>query len=734
MVVRHARTCPFCEATCGVVVSVEEGRLTQVRGDPDDPFSRGYLCAKATALIDVHHDPDRLREPLRRTGGGWQSIGWDAAIEEAGARLAAVQERHGADSVALYQGNPTLHHYASMLAGLELARVLATRNLFSTASIDHQPHLFAAHQVLGNRALLPVPDIDRTDFLLLLGSNPLVSNGSMMTAPNMPERLERLRRRGGRLVVVDPRRTRTAAAADQHIAIPPGTDVLLLLAMLYTLFAEDLVRPGRLAAHVSGLAELQEATQDFPPERVAPRLGLEPGTIAALARSFAAAESAACHGRLGVSTQEYGGLCAWLILALNVVTGNLDREGGVMFPRPAVDLAALARLLGEAGSYDRWRSRVAGLPEIGGELPLATLADEIATPGRGQVRALVTVAGNPVLTAPGGARLDRLLPGLDFMLAVDFYMNETTRHADLILPPVFAFERDHFDLALHALAVRDVARYCEPLRPAGPDEREDWRILLDLAVATGRRKGRASRAATWRARLLRRVTPRRMLALLVRFGPHGAGLNPFGGGLTLARLRDAGRTVDLGPLRPGQLPRRLGRRGRIRLAPAPMLADLDRVRADLRQPAAAGFRLVGRREARSNNSWLHNAPRLAKGSTRCTLAMNGCDAARLGLLPGELAELRSAAGRIAVPVEIDAGMMPGVVSLPHGFGHDRAGTRLGVAARDPGVSVNDLSDPAALDPLTGTAAFNGQPVEVAPLFPASRAIEQADRILPCRTH
>jgi len=701
----------LCEATCGILVNSQGKSVTEVRGDPDDPLSQGYICAKPVGLLDVHHDPDRLTQPMRRSGGSWRHVGWREAIAEAVDRIAETQRRHGRDAVALYQGNPTLHHYATMLAGVELAKALGTRNLFSTASVDHQPHLFTAYQTFGNKALIAVPDIDRTDLLLLFGSNPLVSNGSMMNAPNFPARLARLRQRGGRLIVVDPRRTRTAEQADMHLAIPPGRDVLLLLAMVRTLFAEGRVRLGPLASLVSGLSDVALAVEGFAPERVAPLLGIDASVIYKLARDFAQAKQAACHGRLGVSTQLYGGLCCWLLLVLNVLTGRLDAEGGMMFPTPAVDLAALARTLGERGSYDRWRSRASGLPEFGGEFPLSTLAEEIETPGSGQVRGLITVAGNPVLSAPNGGRLERALPQVECFIAVDFYLNETTRHAHLILPGAFVFERDHFDLAMHALAVRDAARYCQPLYEPGPEQRQDWQILLDLAIGIAR--GRRAHVAAMRVGLLRKLTPRRLLAMLVRFGVHGAGMNPFGSGLTLGRLAKARQTLDLGPLRPGQLPRRLGRGGTIRIAPAPMLKDLVRVARDFfENDAPRGLVLVGGREQRSVNSWLHNAPRLVKGPGRCRLCMHEKDAVRLGLRDGELVRVRSRTGSICVPLEIDNRIRCGVVSLPHGYGHDRAGTRLRFAAAVPGASVNDITDEACFDVLTGTAAFNGLSVSV----------------------
>jgi anaerobic selenocysteine-containing dehydrogenase len=707
----HRRTCPFCEATCGVVLQVEGEDVMRVRGDKLDPFSQGYICAKAVALKDVHHDPDRLTHPLRRQAGGWQPVGWSEALDEAAQRLAEIQRRHGVDSVAVYQGNPVIHSYSTSLAAVALTKALGSHNLFSTASVDHQPHLVVAREMLGNKALLLVPDIDRADFLLLFGSNPVVSNGSMLTAPNLPARLAALRRRGGRLVVVDPQHTGTAALADLHLPIRPGLDALLLLAMLHTLFAENLVDLGVISGLADGLSAIADIVAPYAPERTATITEIEARVTRQLARDFAAARTAVCHGRLGISTQPFGTLCCWLIQLLNCLTGRVDVAGGAMLATPAVDLAGLARLLGETGSRGTWHSRVRGFPEVNGELPLAVLAEEIAHPGYGQIRGLVTIAGNPVLSAPGGERLERALTGLDFLVAVDFYLNETTRMADLILPGRSALERDHFDLIPHALAIRNVARYCPPLFKPQEEHPDDWEILLALAVRLAHARGRAALRPMLEAMIMRTLTPRRLLSALVRFGPHGKRLRPFGRGLTLGRLARAAHTVDLGPLRAGRLSQVLRRR--IDLAPALLMDDVKRVEAELMRPPAPGdLVLAGRREARRNNSWLANALSLAKGPDACTLFMHPTDAAARGIQHGEVATISSAVGAVDIPVHVSEQIRRGVVSIPHGFGHGRDGTRLSIANRRPGVSVNGLTDEMRLDPLSGTAAFNGLFVQV----------------------
>jgi anaerobic selenocysteine-containing dehydrogenase len=712
----HRRTCPLCEAMCGLELEVEGERVVGVRGDHEDVFSHGYLCPKGVAVADVHHDPDRLKRPLRRRGGDFEESDWDEALREAADGLARVQRAHGRNAVALYLGNPTVHSYSASFATLELAAGLGTRNVYSTASVDHLPHMFAAWQMFGNRALLPVPDVDRTSFLVIVGANPLASNGSLMAAPNIARRLRDLHARGGRLVVVDPRRTQTARLADVHLAIRPGTDALFLLALVRTVLEEGPADPAALDGRVDGVEELRRTVAPYTPERVAPATGIEAEEIRRLARDFAAAPTAVCYGRLGVCTQQFGAVCCWLITSLNAITGNLDSEGGAMFTTPAADLVRLASLLGEAGSLGRWKSRVRGLPEFGGELPLAALAEEMDTPGPGRIRGLVAIAGNPALSSPNARRLDAALASLEFMVAVDFYVNETTRHANVILPGTFALERDHYDLLLSSLAVRNVARYTKPLFDPGPGAREDWRIMLDLAVGVARR--RRAPLATIRAAAVRRVTPRRILAAAIRFGPHGAGLNPFGRGLTLKRLGRHGRSVDLGPLEPGRLPKRLKTKGRrILLAPPQLVADVARAETLLdERPADDSLLLItGRRQLRDNNSWMHNFPRLMRGRERCTLLVNPVDAARLGLDEGGRAAVRTRTGEVVVPVEITDEIREGAVSLPHGYGHGRPGTRLRVANAHPGVAANDVTDETLLDELSGTTRMNGIPVTIHPV-------------------
>lgn len=703
MATTHYRTCTLCEATCGVAITVDGDRITEVRGDDADPFSKGYICPKATALADLHTDPDRLRKPLVREGTHWREASWTAALDLVAERLQAIRDAYGKDAVAIYQGNPTAHNLGLLTYGQLLLRTLGTRNAYSATSLDQLPHMLAALLMFGNQLLMAVPDIDRSELFICMGANPLASNGSLMTAPDVRSRLDAIRARGGRVVVLDPRRTETAERADRHLFIRPGTDAVLLLAMIGVVFDEQLVR----LAHVEaiGLESLRAASQLFSLERAAEITGIAAADIRELARSLATTERAVLYGRIGVCTQEFGGLAGWLCYALNAITGHLDTVGGLMFTNPAVDPLPLASLLGLEGGFARWRSRVSGKPEFGGELPMTVLAEEIETPGAGQIRALVTSAGNPVLSAPGGPRLEKALATLDFMVSIDPYMNETTRFAHVILPPASPLERSHYDIAFSSLSVRNVAKYSPALFDRPADARHDWEICVALwsRLGTPRHLGRASRLVE---KLLGRVDPETIVDLALRTGPHR---------LSLKRLKAARHGLDLGPLAP-RLPGRLATPDkRVHLAPAEYLGDLDRLAKRWADAPPGELVLIGRRHLRSNNSWMHNSKRLVKGPVRCTILMHPEDAARRGVVDGGRARVSTSVGAIELPVELTEAMMPGVVSVPHGWGHGRAGVRLRVASEHAGESVNDILDPALVDELSGTSALTGQRVEVVPV-------------------
>ena len=682
---KHFRACNLCEAICGLEITVENGAITDLRGDPLDPFSHGHICPKGSALIDLHADPDRLKSPLRRRGERWEPIAWEAAYDLVIERLTSVVAEHGDDAVALYLGNPNVHNSGTLLSAGGFLRALRTRNRFSATSVDQLPHPRASVEMFGHPLLVPIPDVDRTGYFLVMGANPLVSNGSIMTAPDIRGRIKAIRARGGRVVVLDPRRTETAAVADEHHFVRPGADALFLLAVIDAIFEAVAAGLGRLAAFTDGFDALRAAARSFPAERVAPRTGLSAETIRRIAREFASAESAVAYGRIGLSTQQFGGLCQWLVNALNAITGNLDEPGGMMWTRPAYDLLQNAER--GAAYAGRWRSRVRGLPEFDGEFPVATMADEMLMPGKGQVRALITVAGNPVLSTPNGTKLDAALAQLDFMVSVDPAINETTRHADVILPPAVGLEVEHYDVIFHHFAVRNTARYSDALFPIASEQRYDWQIFEALRE---RFTGKAGKK------------PVEKLDDGLRAGPYHT---------TIGELRAHPHGIDFGPLEPCLPERLLTADGRIQLAPAAYLGDLARLDAEPAAPAAE-LVLIGRRQLRSNNSWMHNAPRLMRGPDRCTLMLSTADATARGIASGDRVEVRSRVGTVTVPAEVTDALMPGVVSLPHGFGHVRTGAVQSVAAAKPGASFNDLADERRLDDLTGNAALSGTPVEV----------------------
>ena len=720
----HYRSCNLTEAMCGIEITVRDGRLLDIRGDKEDSFSRGYICPKAAALQDIYYDKDRLRHPVRRTANGWQRIGWNEAFDEVARNLKRIRATYGRNSTATYLGNPNVHSYGAMLFAPGFIKSLHTRNRFSATSVDQLAHHVAGYLMFGHQLLLPVPDLDRTKYFLILGANPAASNGSMMTAPGMNRRLLEIRERGGKVVLIDPRRNETAKLADQHIFIRPGTDVLLLLGLLHVVFAEGLTRLGSLASITEGVEVIETLVADFAPEKVSSTTGIAAAQIRTLAREFAAAESAVCYGRIGVSTQQFGGVCQWLINVLNIVTGNLDSPGGAMFTLPAFDPITSPESLAPRGSFGRWHSRVRKLPEFSGELPVATLAEEILTEGPGQIKALVTAAGNPVLSTPNGRELDRALNSLEFMVAIDFYINETTRHANIILPPTSSLERGHYDIAFNLLAVRNTARFSPPLFAPHEDARHDWEIFVELQTRMEGRFGSLKR------KLIKKFFgPERVLDLGLRFGPYGAfgrrrsrsvrenTPRMRGPHLNLRKLKKAVHGIDLGPLNPCLPDRLLTADKRIQLAPDVLVKDVERVRVKFLNEASAfpvngNLLLIGRRELRSNNSWMHNSERLVKGKPRCTILMHPVDAANRDLLEGQKVSVRSRVGSIDVPLEISEEMMPGVVSIPHGWGHARDGVQMDVAQQHAGESINDITDDLAVDALCGTAAFNGTWVEV----------------------
>ncbi len=733
-------TCPLCEATCGLEVVTQGSEVLSIKGDSEDVFSKGHICPKAYGLKELDADSDRIREPRIRRDGQWQTVSWHEAFVEIERGLTPILKQYGRNALAVYAGNPNAHNLSSMLYLPVMLRAAGTQNIYSATSVDQLPKQVSAALMFGTALSVPVPDLERTEYLLLLGANPLVSNGSLLTAPDMRGRLRRLRARGGKLVVIDPYRTRTAQEADEHHFIRPGYDAHFLFALVHTLFAENLVQLGHLAEHTIGLEQVRELAQHFSPEQVAALCGIDAATIRTIARSLAISSHAAVYGRIGTCTQEFGTIASWLVDVLNTLTGNLDREGGAMFPKAAAGARNTSGLPGRGRTTQvgRWKSRVRGLPELFGELPVVCLAEEIETPGDGQIKALITIAGNPVLSTPNSQRLQQSLEKLDFMVSVDMYLNETTRYANVILPPLPALARSHYDIALYQLATHNVANYSMPVIEREPDALDEWEVLLKLAalligqgtevdatvvddmtigqliqreIATKGSPIQGRDAAEILTSLQPRRGPERMLDFLLRVGPYGDKFDTQQDGLSLATLEANPHGVDLGPLQP-RIPEVLRTpSGKIELAPAILVTDVERLQSSLTRTPGQML-LIGRRDLRSNNSWMHNIHALTKGKDRCTLHIHPDDAARLGLANGEITCVASRVGSVDVPVEITDAIMPGVVSIPHGWGHSLSGTQLHIATEHAGVNTNILTDEEFIDVLSGNAALNGVAVKV----------------------
>lgn len=684
----HYRSCNLCEAICGIEIKHENGKILSITGDEKDPFSRGHICPKALALKEIYEDKNRLKFPVKRFGDEWQEISWEAAFDEIERRIKEIQTKNGRNAVAVFQGNPSVHNFGTLLSSGEILKTLKTKNNFSATSVDQLPHHFAAWTMFGHPLLMPIPDIDRTKHFLILGANPLASNGSLMTAPDIINRLEAIKKRGGKIILIDPRKTETARVADEHHFIKPAADAYFLLALVHTLFAENLVNPGRLNDFTDGVDILRDISKTFAPEKVENLTGISAIETRRIARDFALADRAVCYGRMGVSTQKFGSLCHWLINSINILTGNFDRKGGAMFTAPAFDVLAA----GKGNIFNRWQSRVRNLPEFMGELPVAALSEEIETSGEGQVRCLITSCGNPVLSTPNGARLEKALKQLEFMVSIDIYINETTRHASIILPPATGLETSHYDAIFNLFAVRNTAKYSAPLFPKGENAKYDWEIFQTLAHRFQEKD-----------EPLNLIPPEGKLNLGLQFGKYK---------LSLEKLIENKNGIDLGELQSCFPERLFTENKRINLAPEILVKDLERLKSETNKNSEYPFSLIGRRHLRDNNSWLHNSEILTKGKNRCTILMNDADAKNLEFENNQTVRVSSRIGEIEIPLEITGKIMRGVVSIPHGYGHGRDGVRLDTAKSHAGVSINDLTDENQIDELTGNAAFSNIPVKI----------------------
>ncbi|OBJ19477.1 molybdopterin-dependent oxidoreductase [Mycobacterium colombiense] len=723
----HLRTCPLCEAMCGLEIHVDGGRVTGIRGNRDDVWSRGHLCPKGTSLAALHDDPDRIRQPMIKVDGQWQEVSWDAAFRRCTELLTPVIDKYGIGAVTAYTGNPLAHsfslaRYAGVLMGMSGMPVT-----YSPGTVDQWPKNLSSHLMYGLWWNFPVPDIERTDLLVIMGANPAASQGSLLAAPNVMSLIDGIRQRG-KVIVIDPVRTLTAARADEWLPIVPGTDAALLLAVAHTLFDEDLIKPG---PHVDGVDAMRRAVADWPPERVSAVTGIGEDRIRRLGRELAGTEKSVVYGRIGLCNQEFGSLASWLVDAVNILTGHFDTPGGAMFPKPAawsITTQPLPGLEDGAAEFGRWHTRVRGAKEVLGQAPVSCMAEEIATPGDGQLKALITVAGNPVLSTPAGDKLDEVLPMLEAMISVDLWLNETTRHADVILPGLSPLEQPHHDDLILLFAIHSIANYSAPVFDPG-DRPHEWEILIRLTgLCTGTPAEDVDVAAIDDGffdylaftqgldggqirKLYDHGGPERMLDLTLRTGPFGDqyGKNP--GGLTLDLLKANPNGIDFGPMVP-QLPDILGTADKkVRLAPQYLLDDLPRLAARMERPAEP-LVLVSRRHLRSNNTWLHNVPALMKGKDRCTLLIHPDDAARCGVTDNDIVTVKSEAGEIKVPIEVTESIKPGVVSMPHGWGHAKPGTRMSVANSSPGANTNVLSPPTFVDEPSGNGVLNGIPVTI----------------------
>lgn len=707
----HYIACNLCEAICGLEIRIEDGKIRSIKGDQLDPISKGHICPKAVALQDIYNDPDRLRTPIKKTDDGWQAISWKQAFDDVTTELKRIQGRHGNNAVAIYLGNPTVHNLDAMLFGPMFFRTLRTKNRYSATSVDQLPEQLVSLLMFGHPLLIPLPDLDRTDFHIIFGANPVVSNGSLMTAPGVTKRLRAIRQRGGRLVVVDPRRTETAAIADEHLFIMPGTDVFMLLAMLQVVFSENLQILGTVATFTNGMEKIEKLVKNYSPEKVAAMTGVDPDRIKTLVKDFCKAKSASCYGRIGVSTQKYGSLTQWLINVFNIVTGNLDIPGGSMFSKPAIEVLT-GNHSGKKGFADQF-SRVRKLPNFNGEFPVAALAEEITTGGEGQIRALVTSAGNPVLSTPNGNQLDGALDGLDFMVSIDIYLNETTRHANIILPPLTSLERSHYDVAFQTLAIRNGAKFSQPVFKSDRKQRSDAQIFTELGwrMQTG---NWFSKTAGWfKKNMLQSLGGDWIIDRKLKGGPYYKSH-----GLNLKKLKHNPHGIDLGAMQPCLPGRLFSSDQTINLAPEECVTDLNKLSASLpadnltANTSRFDLRLIGRRDPRTNNSWLHNSYRMVKGKKRCLALIHPQDAESRKLQDGDMAVVSSRVGTIRIPIALSEDMMPGVISIPHGWGHQVDGINLSVASEHAGVNTNILTDDYFLDSLSGNAALNGVPVSI----------------------
>jgi len=693
----HYRTCNLCEAMCGLKITYKEKKIISIVGDKKDPLSKGYICPKSQALKDLYEDSDRLKTPIKRSENGWEKISWVEAFDEIEHQIKKIQEKYCNDAVATYQGNPNVHNLGAILYGGPFLKSLKTKQKYSATSADQLPHHIASLKMFGHQMLIPIPDIERTHYLLILGANPGASNGSLLTAPGFSQKIKNIQKRGGKVINIDPRYTETSKISSNHFFINPGKDALLLLSLLHVIFEQGINEKTHLSNHLKGLNEIKEIVKKYPPQKTASIIGINGFEIQKIAKDFMNSETAVCYGRMGVSTQEFGGICQWLINVINIVTNNMDKVGGAMFTKPAIDLVFMTGMQGKVGNFNRYRSRVHDLPEYSGELPVATLADEMLVKGEGQIKMLICTAGNPVLSTPNGKKLEMALEQLDFMVSIDIYLNETSKYANIILPSTNGLETQHYDLVFHQLAIRNTAKLSEVLFEKDDNQKHDWQILNELTERiTGNKNS---------------LTPEKMLDSMFQFSSYKDA------NLSVKKLKDNPSGLDLGALQPHLTKRIFTTDKKINISPKFFIDDLKRLDQELfnvvdEDKINYPFALIGRRHLRNNNSWMHNSELLMKGKNRCTVLMSSKDANNLSITNHQQIRIISNVGSIKLPVEISDEMKEGVLSIPHGFGHNREGTKIKLAEKNAGESINDLTDDHKIDRLTGNANFSGTRVKV----------------------
>ncbi|MCH2189677.1 MAG: molybdopterin-dependent oxidoreductase [Gammaproteobacteria bacterium] len=696
----HFKACHLCEAICGLEIKTQGREILSIKGDKKDPVSKGFICPKATAIADIHNDSDRIKMPHKRVGEDWQEISWSEAIEMAAQKLVEIQTLHGDNSVGFFAGNPGVHNYGNMTHGPSFRRIFKTKNHFSATSLDQLPHQLTSWAMYGHQFALPIPDIDHTQMMVIMGGNPLASNGSIMTVPNVPKRLKAIKDRGGKLVVIDPRRTETAEIASQHLFIKPGTDAYVLMAMINTIFQEGWENTGHLTNHIRGLNRVKEAVMEFSLDLAQDKSGIPAGVIKQLTLELVETEKAVFYGRMGVSVQEFGGLCQWAIQIINLLIGATDSVGGALLTSPA--FAYVTKGAPGAGHFGRFSSRVSGLPEFSGELPSVALAEEILTPGEDQIKAMISIAGNPVISSANANTMEQAFESLDFYVAFDFYINATTRHADLILPPTSPLEHDHFDIAFLRFAVHNSVRLNPAIFEPQEGTMHDWQIFNALGKRIAELKNIEFKELP---------APDILVGLGIENDVYGAEQNPERS-LTMEKIKAAKHGIDLGPLKPSMVDRIASKDGLINAAPEFLIKDLDRLASQKSQNCDHDLLLIGRRHVRSNNSWMHNYHRLVKGKPRWQLMMHPDDLKSRGLENEGKVKISSRVGELTTTVIATDELMPGVVSLPHGWGHNKKGVRMGIAAKQKGVNCNELTDDKFIDKATGNAALNGVPVTV----------------------